>query len=195
VPKFVALVLLPVLLVALAVGCDDGDDVPEAAATAVSTASAVATGTIEAAASPVASATCVATPRANPSVVRLITGGTATASVAVAGQTYTYSGGDCTIGAGDEYVSVNIGTIGGGDYFGVLAGRSPAADADTRSTQGGGEFSGDDVLITFVAQGRGFLLRSADTKLTLAPDLRSGTFASVEANAGAEVRGEFSCEL
>jgi hypothetical protein len=115
--------------------------------------------------------------------------------VTVAGETYTYDGGDCAIGAGDEYVSVNIGTVGGGDYFGVLAGRSPAADADTRSTQGGGEFSGDDVLITFVAQGRGFLLRSADTKLTLAPDLRSGTFASVEANAGAEVRGEFSCEL
>ena len=49
------------------------------------------------------------------------------------------------------------------------------------------------MLVTFVAQGRGFLLRSADTKVTLAPDLRSGTFTSVEANAGADVRGEFAC--
>ena len=191
--KVAALMLMSVLLAALAVACDDGDDAPDAAATAVSTASAVATGTMEAAASPAASATSGATPRANPSVVRSFTGGTATARVTVAGRTYSYSGGDCTIGAGDEYVAVNIGEVGGGEYFGVLAGRSPAADADTRSTQGGGEFSGDDVLVTFVADGNGFLLRSAETKLMLAPDLRSGTFTSIEANAGAEVRGEFGC--
>ena len=191
--KVAALVLMSVLLAALAVACDDGDDAPDAAATAVSTASAVATDTIEAAASPAASATSGATPGANPSVAGAVTGGSATASVTVAGETHAYSGGGCAIGADDEYVRVNIGTVGGGEYFSVLAGRSPAADADTRSTKGGGEFSGDDVLVTFAAEGRSFLLRSADTKLTLAPDLRSGTFTSVEANAGTAVRGEFSC--
>ena len=130
---------------------------------------------------------------ANPSVIRSFTGGEATASVTVAGQVYAYEGGTCTVGADDEYITVNIGDVGGDHYFGVIAGRSPAADADTRSTAGGGEFSGDDVLITFVGEGNGFVLRSADTALTLSADLSSGTFTSLEATNSAEVRGEFSC--
>jgi hypothetical protein len=193
VSKLVALMLMSAALVGVLAGaCDDGDDA-SATPVATSTAPAVATGTVHGAASPAASMTVEATPRANPSVEGAVTGGSATASVTVAGETHAYSGGGCAIGADDEYVRVNIGTVGGGEYFSVLAGRSPAADADTRSTKGGGEFSGDDVLVTFAAEGRSFLLRSADTKLTLAPDLRSGTFTSVEANAGTAVRGEFSC--
>jgi hypothetical protein len=97
------------------------------------------------------------------------------------------------VGVEDEYIAVNIGEVGGADYFGVLAGRSPRADADTRSTAGGGEFSGSDVLITIVADGNSFLLRSADTMLTLDETLSSGTFTSVVAADGAEARGRFSC--
>jgi hypothetical protein len=133
------------------------------------------------------------TPTANPSVIRSFTGGSATASVTVAGQRYEYEGGECTVGPEDAYISVNIGDVGGDHYFGLLAGRSPAADDDTRSTAGGGDFTGSDVLITIVARGNNFLLRSADTTLTLPPDLNSGSFTSLEATNSAEVDGEFSC--
>jgi hypothetical protein len=211
VPRVVALVLFIALLPALAAACDDGGGgdaatvpatPPTSAASGTPAAGTQAAGTQTAGAqtaaasgfrSPEATAPVRTAPAIDPGTRESFNGGGATASVTVAGETYDYEGGACRIGADDEYVAVNIGTIGGGQYFAVLAGRSPAADADTRSTKGGGEFSGDDVLVTFVADGRSFLLQSADTKLTLAPDLRSGTFTSIEANAGADVRGEFAC--
>lgn len=120
-------------------------------------------------------------------------GSTARARVVAVGQTYDYQGGRCLVGPGDEFLTVNIGDVAGDHYFALIAGRSPAADADTRSTQGGGDFSGDDVLITFRGEGNAVLLRSADTALTLAADLRSGEFTSKEATNSATVTGEFTC--
>ncbi len=132
--------------------------------------------------------------------IRSFKGGTANANVMVGTDSIAYTGGTCEKGAGDKYLALNIGDVNGsGDYFGLLAGQHPAAAPAARSTSGGGEFAGQDqALVTFRHGGRSYLLRFTETKITLAPDISSGSVSgeltsSDAATTPAAVSGTFTC--
>jgi hypothetical protein len=130
-------------------------------------------------------------PTTEPTEVPTFTG-SAKASVTVGATALVFQPGRCDVGANDAYLAVNIGTPAiGADYFGLLAGQHPAAQANARSAKGGGIFTGTDVLITFRQGSTGYLLH--DQSLTLAADLRSGSFTATDTTSGSAVSGTFSC--
>ena len=126
--------------------------------------------------------------------------GTATAAVrigdaATGGEEYTYAGGTCTRGAGDEYVELLIGELGADNSFGIAVGPAPMLKGGTRPAGGGGEFTGADVTLSIYHEGD-FLgpsaASTAQTKATIASDLNSGVFTLV-AGDGRAVAGEYRC--
>ena len=119
--------------------------------------------------------------------------GTATATAKVGDKTFTFSEGTCDKGPDDAWLTVSIGAIGSADYFSLLVG-NPTQQEGGRSAQGGGVFT--DGEISFVAGAQGgtsFAMRStADDKLTLASDLKSGEFAGTS-TSGEPMSGSFTC--
>ena len=116
--------------------------------------------------------------------------GSATATVTIGGESFKYKDGRCDTGPDDAWLAVNIGQAGGGEYFGVVVGVSPGSPEGAKSARGGGEFSGDDYLVTGIHNGGAFLLDEG--QLTLDSDLKSGGFSGTSLD-GEPMSGSFKC--
>jgi hypothetical protein len=121
--------------------------------------------------------------------------GDADASVTVGGSEHEFTGGQCEVG--ESWVVVNIGTLLLGDptrmaeydYFGLVAGDHPDAEAGASPATGEGTYDGG--TLTFSAGGTGYLIVGTPS-ITFSDDLRRGEF-SAQTNEGEEVSGTFSC--
>jgi len=126
--------------------------------------------------------------------------GTATAEVRIGdeasgGAEYTFAGGTCTRGAGDEYVELLIGELGADNSFGLAIGPAPTLKGGTRLASGGGEFAGTDVTLSIYHEGDFFgpsSASAAQVKATIASDLNSGEFTLVDGE-GRPVEGSYRC--
>lgn len=116
--------------------------------------------------------------------------GSATASVTIGGETFKFEDGRCDTGPDDAWLAVNIGEAGGDEYFGLVVGASPGSAEGAKSARGGGEFSGDDFLVTGIHNGNPFLLEEGE--LTVDSDLESGEFSGMSLNGG-PMSGSFKC--
>jgi hypothetical protein len=116
-------------------------------------------------------------------------GGTASATVNVAGRTLTFDGGGCALGPDNEWLVVYIDEVIGRKYFGLTAGKNPALE-DPRSARGGGQFVEGDFAVWWASEGSPSYLREGT--LTLASDLGSGDFEGNLDNE--EVTGSFACD-
>jgi hypothetical protein len=162
--------VLSILVLSLAVACDgDANESKE----------------LSAGASPVATKLAEATEEDG---LPEFNGGTASATLSVAGRTLTFDGGHCTRGSDNEWLIVYIDEVVGEKFLGLTAGKSPALE-DARSAQGGGEFVEGDFFVWWASEGSPSYLREGT--LTLASDLGSGDF---EGNLDdEEVTGSFAC--
>jgi hypothetical protein len=118
------------------------------------------------------------------------TGGTASATLSVAGRSLTFGGGDCTRGSDNGWLIVYIDEVVGEKFLGLTAGKSAALE-DARSAQGGGEFVEGDFFVWWATEGAPSFLREGT--LTLASDLASGEFEGTD-EAGAQATGSFACD-
>jgi hypothetical protein len=126
----------------------------------------------------------------NGGVIRTFEAGSASATVNIGGETLTYEGGQCDLGSDNEWLAVNIGEVGGDTYFGLVAGNNPGIEG-ARPAEGGGEFTEEDFLVTWVSEGTPGILGGGT--LTVASDLASGDFEGSDLD-GSEVTGSFACE-
>jgi hypothetical protein len=127
-------------------------------------------------------------------------GGGADVSVTVGGDSWQYKDGICGQGADDAYFSLNAGNPATGEYFGLVAGKYPGAPTDLgtpRAATGGGDFTTRaQTVVNFKHKNRTYLVSFDATKVTLAPDLKSGSFSSNLTSASGDegaVTGTFTC--
>jgi hypothetical protein len=123
--------------------------------------------------------------------------GSATASVTVGGQSFTFTNGKCDIAPDNTWLAVNIGQAGGGEYFGLLVGANPSAPGGARPVSGGGVFTDGEIALTVEQGGSSFLMggisaAAAGNKVTLAADLKSGEFEGATLE-GDPISGSFQC--
>jgi hypothetical protein len=167
----IGVMVLCILVLSLAVACDgDGNESKEPSAGA----SPVATRPVEA---------------TEEDGLPEFNGGTAGATLSVAGRTLTFDGGHCTRGSDNEWLIVYIDEVVGEKFLGLTAGKSPALE-DARSAQGGGEFGEGDFFVWWASEGSPSYLREGT--LTLASSLASGEFEGNLDNE--EVTGSFACD-
>jgi hypothetical protein len=124
-------------------------------------------------------------------------GGGTDITVRVGADTWEYKDGICVKGDGDSYLEVDAGNAATDEYFGLLAGAYPGAPGTPVSAAGGGDFAGRDHAILHIKHNRReYLVSFADTTVTLAPDISSGSFVArstaFAGDAGA-VSGTFTC--
>lgn len=127
-------------------------------------------------------------------------GGGSDVTVTVAGESWEYKDGICTTGDGDSYFSLNAGNTATGEYFGLVAGLYPGAPegiGTPRAATGGGDFTGrPQTVVTFKHKNRSYLLSFDATKVTLAADLKAGSFTAMLTSAAGgsrNVSGTFTC--
>jgi hypothetical protein len=168
------IVVLPLLLVAFA-ACGGGS---EEKATQTPAEPAAATPTQVAEATPV-----------GPTF-----SGSATATVTVGGQSFTFKNGRCDKGPDDAWLLVSIGRPAGDEYFGLLAGADPTAPEAMKPAKGGGEFTGQECGSLSATFGGNTFVRALDAecKLTLDADLEGGEFVGTTTE-GEPVSGSFKC--
>jgi hypothetical protein len=123
--------------------------------------------------------------------------GSATASVIVGDQSFTFTNGKCDIAPDSTWLAVNIGQAGGGEYFGLLVGANPSAPGGARPVSGGGVFTDGEIALTVEQGGSSFLMGGISTaaagdKVTLSADLKSGQFEGVTLE-GLSISGSFKC--
>ena len=118
-------------------------------------------------------------------------GGTASARLALPTEA-AWDGGHCARATDDAWLAVNIGFPNGDEYFGLVAGRSPYTPASTRVAAKGGDFGGDDAVITWRHAGAAARMDRGGLVVELATDLSLGSFTGRLAD-GTQVRGTFSC--
>jgi hypothetical protein len=116
-------------------------------------------------------------------------GGSASATVDVAGRTLAFEGGDCGFGTDNQHLDMYIDEVLGKKYFGLTAGDNPALE-HPRSAQGGGEFVEGEFFVWWATEGSPSSLREGT--LTLASDLASGEFEGTD-EGGEKVTGSFAC--
>ncbi|MCJ7811549.1 MAG: hypothetical protein MUP62_05110 [Dehalococcoidia bacterium] len=181
--------VLPLLFVAFAACGGDGEE--EATETpAGSTVTAAAQ-------TPAQPAEATPTQAAEPTSVSPQFSGSATATVTVGGQTFTFENGKCDIAPDNTWLAVNIGQAGGGEYFGLLVGANPSAPGGARPVSGGGVFTDGEIALTVEQGGSTFLMggtsaAAAGNKVTLAADLKSGEFEGATLQ-GDPISGSFQC--
>jgi hypothetical protein len=119
--------------------------------------------------------------------------GSATASVTVGDQSFTLRNGRCDKGPDDGWLLVNIGQVGGAQYFGMAVG-NPAGEGGIRSAKGGGEFTGEEIVAVSAAfGGRTFTMTGVvGNKVTLDADLNAGQFVGTTTD-GVHMSGSFKC--
>ena len=123
--------------------------------------------------------------------------GSATASVIVGDQSFTFTNGRCDIAPDSTWLAVNIGQAGGDEYFGLLVGANPSAPGGARPVSGGGVFTDGEIVLTVEQGDSTFLMggtsaAAAANKVTLAADLKSGQFEGVTLE-GEPISGSFQC--
>ena len=123
--------------------------------------------------------------------------GSATATVTVGDQSFTFENGRCDKGPDDAWLAVNIGQAGGGEYFGLLVGANPSAPQGARPVTGGGVFTDGEIALTVEQGGSSFLMggtsaAAAGNRVTLAADLKSGEFSGATLQ-GEPISGSFTC--
>jgi hypothetical protein len=123
--------------------------------------------------------------------------GSATATVKVGDQTFTFEDGKCDIAPDETWLAVNIGQPGGDEYFGLLVGANEAAAAGARPVSGGGVFTDGEVALTVEQGGSTFLMggigaAAEANKVTLPADLNSGEFEGTTLD-GQPISGSFQC--
>ena len=175
------LVVLPLLFVAFA-ACGDGEET---------------TPGEQARQTPAQPAEATPTQAAEPTSVSPQFSGSATASVTVGGQRFTFTNGKCDIAPDNTWLAVNIGQAGGGEYFGLLVGANPSASGGARPVTGGGVFTDGEIALTVEQGGSSFLMggisaAAAADKVTLAADLKSGQFEGATLQ-GDSISGSFKC--
>jgi len=139
-------------------------------------------------------ATAIPTQEAEITPVRPQFSGSATASVTVGSQTFTFENGRCDLGPDDGWLAVNIGQVGSGDYFSLLVGADPAEPAGRKLARDGGEFAGQDCGVVSATVGGKSYARAIDEacKLTLDADLKGGEFVG-NTIEGEPMSGSFKC--
>ena len=120
--------------------------------------------------------------------------GNATATVTIGEDTVTFKDGACAVGPDEAWLALNIGEVGGDNYFGLLVGANPDAPEGAQAVAGGGEFSFDDGEVALAGQHAGapFVMSGAGSTVTVAPDLQSGEFEGT-AFDGQPISGSFKC--
>jgi hypothetical protein len=119
----------------------------------------------------------------------------AKATVTVGDQTLTFEHGDCETGDDGDWLVVNIGVTGDPGVFILSVGRH-SVNEQARPAKGGGEFRGQEVMVMMTWRGwtqNQSGLVPGSTRLTLAPDLKSGEFQGTRLD-GVAVSGSFTCE-
>jgi hypothetical protein len=120
--------------------------------------------------------------------------GSATATVTVGSQTFTFENGRCDLGPDDGWLAVNIGQVGSGDYFSLLVGADPAEPAGRKLARDGGEFAGQDCGVVSATVGGKSYARAIDEacRVTLDADLKGGEFVG-NTIEGEPMSGSFKC--
>ena len=120
--------------------------------------------------------------------------GNATATVTIGEETFTFKDGKCDVGPDEAWLVLNIGQVGGDDYFGLLVGANPDAPEGAQPVSGGGVFGFDDGEVALSGQHSGvpFVMSGAGSTVTVASDLQSGEFEGT-AFDGQSISGSFKC--
>jgi len=121
--------------------------------------------------------------------------GPATASVIAGDQSFTFTNGSCYKGPDDAWLTVNIGAIGGVEYFALGVG-NPGNELSIRSAKGGGVFTGNGIIaVSFRFRDTTFTMRgTGENKVTLDADLEAGEFVGTTTD-GVQISGSFECGL
>jgi hypothetical protein len=120
--------------------------------------------------------------------------GSATATVTVGDQNFTFEGGKCDIAPDGTWLAVDIGQTG---RFSLLVGANTSAPGGARPVSGGGVFTDGEVILTVEQGDSTFLMggtsaAAAANKVTLAADLKSGEFEGATLQ-GEPISGSFRC--
>lgn len=109
----------------------------------------------------------------------------AVAGIVFEGRTYTYIGGECEIPEDRAFVRVDVGRAGGADFFRFALGGEPGAPP----------LEGGETYFVFTVRGAkdGARFGLDEGSVTLAEDLREGTFSGDAPGGGPPVAGSFSC--
>jgi hypothetical protein len=121
--------------------------------------------------------------------------GPATASVIAGDQSFTFTNGSCYKGPDDAWLTVNIGAIGGVEYFALGVG-NPGNELSIRSAKGGGVFTGNEIIaVSFRFRDTTYTMRgTGENKVTLDADLEAGEFVGTTTD-GVQISGSFECGL
>jgi len=121
--------------------------------------------------------------------------GPATASVIAGDQSFTFTNGSCYKGPDDAWLTVNIGAIGGVEYFALGVG-NPGNELSIRSAKGGGVFTGNEIIaVSFRFRDTTYTMRgTGENKVTLDADLEAGEFVGSTTD-GVQISGSFECGL
>ena len=169
-----AMVVLPLLFVAFAACGGDGEE--------------------KATETPGRPTTATPTQSAEITPVRPQFSGSATASVTVGDQSFTFKNGRCDKGPDDAWLAVNIGQAGGDEYFGLVVG-NPAGEEGLKSAKGGGVFTGKEIAaVAGTSGGNSFaMIGGKGNKVTLDADLKAGEFVGTTIIEGEAISGSFKC--
>jgi len=120
--------------------------------------------------------------------------GSATATVTVGSQTFTFENGRCDLGPDDGWLAVNIGQANSDEYFSLLVGADPAEPAGRKLARDGGEFAGQDCGVVSATVGGKSYARAIDEacRVTLDADLKGGEFVG-NTLEGEPISGSFKC--
>jgi len=119
--------------------------------------------------------------------------GPATATVTVGDQSFTFTNGSCSKGPDDAWLTVNIGAIGGVEYFALGVG-NPGGVEGVRLAKGGGVFTGDEVIaVSFKFRDITYTMHGAEgNRVTVDADLKAGEFVGTTLD-GEPISGSFKC--
>jgi len=119
--------------------------------------------------------------------------GPATARVTVGDQSFAFTNGSCDKGPDDGWLIVNIGQVGGAEYFALAVG-NPYQQAGIRSAKGGGVFTGNEfVSVSAAFGGMTFtILGTEGNEVTVDADLNAGEFVG-NTLEGEPMSGSFKC--
>jgi hypothetical protein len=180
------IVVLPLLLVAFAACGGDGEEKATQTPAKPTATTAAQTPAKPTAATPTQAA--AGTP------VGAQFSGSATATVTVGGQSFTFKNGRCDKGPDDAWLAVNIGQAGGDEYFGLVVG-NPAGEEGVKSAKGGGVFTGKEIAaVAGTSGGTSFSMFGGEgNKVTLDADLKAGEFVGTTIIEGEAISGSFQC--
>ena len=187
-----AIVVLSLLFVAFAACGGGGEEKATPTSTKPAATTAAQTPTRPAGATPTQAATAATATPVGPTF-----SGSATATVTVGSQNFTFENGKCDIAPDSTWLAVNIGQASSDEYFGLLVGANTSAPGGARLVSGGGVFTDGEIALSGTQGGSSFIMGGISTaaegnRLTLAADLKSGEFVGTTLD-GNPISGSFKC--